>query len=68
MVAPQLARTVTRAPGIPPAASTALGAVLLSAGDLLAQRLLSPFQIPVGLVTAAAGGLCLLWLLTWRKA
>ncbi|GAA3634562.1 iron chelate uptake ABC transporter family permease subunit [Kineosporia mesophila] len=67
MAAPQLARKVAHSPGIALLPSMAMGAVLLSAGDLLAQRLLSPFQIPVGLVTAALGGLYLLWVLTWRK-
>ena len=36
---------------------------LLGGADFLAQRLLSPFQIPVGLVSAAVGGLYLVWLL-----
>jgi len=44
-------------------ASAAMGALLLGGADFLAQRLLSPFQIPVGLVSAALGGLYLVWLL-----
>jgi len=68
MAAPQLAGRVARSPGTALLPSAAMGALLLAAGDLLAQRLLSPFQIPVGLVTAALGGLYLLWVLTWRTA
>jgi len=41
----------------------ATGAVLLMCSDFLAQRLLSPFQIPVGLLSVALGGLYLTWLL-----
>ncbi|GAB3277494.1 FecCD family ABC transporter permease [Kineosporia babensis] len=67
MAAPQLARKVSRSPGISLLPSMAMGALLLGAGDPLAARALSPFQIPVGLVTAALGGLYLLWILTWRK-
>lgn len=64
LAAPQLARRLTGAPGIAPLASMATGAVLLVVADLLAQRLLSPFQIPVGLLTSAVGGAYLVWLLT----
>ncbi len=40
-----------------------VGALLLSVADLVAGRLRSPFQLPVGLATSAIGGLYLLWLL-----
>jgi len=46
--------------GVPPAAG---GALPRGGADFLAQRLLSPFQIPVGLVSAALGGIYLIWLL-----
>lgn len=68
LAAPQLAKRLARSPGIPLLAAGAMGALLLAVGDLLAQRLLSPFQIPVGLVTAALGGLYLLWILTSRPS
>ncbi|MFT3875037.1 MAG: iron chelate uptake ABC transporter family permease subunit [Propioniciclava sp.] len=67
LAAPQLARRLTGAPGIAPGASMAIGAALLVIADLLAQRLLSPFQIPVGLVTSAVGGAYLVWLLTLAR-
>ncbi|WP_182066512.1 FecCD family ABC transporter permease [Curtobacterium sp. ME12] len=63
LAAPQLARRLLphHHRGILPA--LVLGALLLAAADFLAGRLLSPFQIPVGLITAALGGIYLLWLL-----
>ncbi len=47
--------------------SAAMGALLLGGADFLAQRLLSPFQIPVGLVSAAVGGFYLIWLLMFSS-
>lgn len=63
LVAPQVTRRVAGAPGIVLWPTMLMGSLLLLVGDLLAQRLLSPFQIPVGLVTAALGGTYLTWLL-----
>ncbi len=40
-----------------------MGGLLLAAADLLARALLAPQELPVGLVTAALGGLYLLWLM-----
>ncbi|WP_334122398.1 FecCD family ABC transporter permease [Glutamicibacter sp.] len=68
LAAPQLARKLSGAPGISVAASTTMGAMVLVLADLLAQRLLAPFQIPVGLVTGALGGAYLLWLLTFARS
>ena len=63
LAAPQLARRLSRSAGITMLASAAMGALLLGGADFLAQRLLSPFQIPVGLISAALGGIYLIWLL-----
>ena len=63
LAAPQLARRLSRLTGITMVTSAAMGALLLGGADFLAQRLLSPFQIPVGLVSAALGGVYLIWLL-----
>lgn len=63
LAAPQLARRLTRSPGVTLASSALMGAVLLTASDLLAQRLLAPAQLPVGVVTAAIGGTYLAFLL-----
>jgi iron complex transport system permease protein len=46
-----------------------MGAVLLAASDLLAQRLLPSTGLPVGVMTGALGGAYLIWLLhhEWRR-
>jgi iron complex transport system permease protein len=63
--APQIARRLTRSaePGL--IAAAAMGALLLAASDLAAQRMLS-VDLPVGVVTAGLGGAYLAWLLTRR--
>ncbi|RDG38326.1 FecCD family ABC transporter permease [Streptomyces corynorhini] len=68
LAAPQLARRITRSPGAPIGSAMLTGALILATADLLAQRLLAPFQIPVGLVTGALGGLYLLWLLARERS
>ena len=67
LAAPQLARRLSRSAGVTMIASASMGALLLGGADFLAQRLLSPFQIPVGLVSAALGGLYLVWLLIFSS-
>ena len=67
LAAPQLARRLAGTPGIAFWPAVAMGGALLGAADLLAQRLLAPFQIPVGLVSSAIGGLYLLWLLGFSR-
>lgn len=69
LAAPQLARKLAGTGNITLIPSAAIGATLLLAADLLAQRLLAPFQIPVGLLTGALGGSYLLYLLSreWRR-
>ncbi|OUC94754.1 FecCD family ABC transporter permease [Streptosporangium minutum] len=69
LAAPQLARRLTRAPGAGVAAGAVTGALLLGAADLLAQRLPTPGQLPVGVLTGGLGGLYLAWLLhrEWRS-
>ena len=63
LAAPQIARRLTAAtgPGVMTAALT--GAVLMLAGDVLAQRLFPSTPLPVGVLTGALGGLYLMWLL-----
>jgi iron complex transport system permease protein len=67
LAAPQLAVRLTRSsgPGLLPAA--AMGALLLSLSDRVAQEL--PGTLPVGVVTGAVGGAYLVWLLAteWRR-
>ena len=60
--------TLTTA-GLQPVPSMVTGALLMVLSDFVAQRLLAPAQLPVGVVTGAVGGGYLAWLLTvqWRK-
>ncbi|WP_257007843.1 FecCD family ABC transporter permease [Brachybacterium alimentarium] len=60
--APQLAKRLVAGTGIPLAASAAMGAVLLSGADLVAQHVL-PTDLPVGVLTIVLGGLYLVGLL-----
>ncbi len=70
LAAPQLARRLTRSPGPNAVAATLMGAVLLAASDLAAQRLFPDHALPVGVATGVIGGLYLIWLLSheWRSA
>ncbi len=48
-------------------ASALVGGMCLMAADTLARTLLTPAEIPLGIVTALAGGPFFIWLLVWRK-
>lgn len=63
LAAPQIARRLSggRALALPMAALS--GAFLLLSADFTAQHLLSPYQVPVGLITVSVGGLYLIALL-----
>lgn len=63
LAAPQLARRLTRGAGVQVLPAAAMGALLLSASDLVAQRLIPSSQLPVGAVTVVLGGAYLVWLL-----
>lgn len=63
LVAPQLARRLTRSAGVSLLPSAAAGAVLLAAADFAAQRLFSPTVLPVGVLTVSIGGIYFVWLL-----
>lgn len=69
LAAPHLAVRLTRAPGANVLPSAAMGALLLTGSDWLAQRILPGGGLPVGVVTAAFGGAYLTWLLAreWRR-
>lgn len=68
LAAGPLAARLTRSPraGLLPA--TLMGAALLVASDWLAQRVLPGNDVPVGVVTAALGGIYLTWLLAGQGA
>ncbi|WP_460746681.1 FecCD family ABC transporter permease [Nocardiopsis oceani] len=64
LVAPQLARRLTRAPGVGLLSAAAMGAALLAGAHLLSLVLSQVFRpVPVGLITVCLGGLYLIWLL-----
>ncbi|WP_227497238.1 FecCD family ABC transporter permease [Planctomonas psychrotolerans] len=63
LAAPQLARRLARSAGVSLLPSAAMGAALLLASDVLAQRLLAPTQLPVGVITVCVGGVYLVALL-----
>ncbi|MFD4871309.1 FecCD family ABC transporter permease [Streptomyces sp. NPDC058412] len=63
LLAPQIARRVTRTAQIPLLCSALTGALIVVFGDLLARRLLSPTELPVGVLTAAVGAPYLIWLI-----
>ncbi|WP_053385674.1 FecCD family ABC transporter permease [Leucobacter japonicus] len=64
LAAPQLARRVSGSPGVSVAAAACMGALLVSAAQLVS-LLFAQFAraVPVGLITVALGGLYLIWLL-----
>lgn len=67
LVAPQLSRFVTRNPGFSVHEPALMGAVLLLTADMVARLGFPDVQMPVGALTAAMGGIYLIWLL-WREA
>ena len=48
-------------------ASVLAGAIVLVVADLLARIVLAPVEIPVGIVTALAGGPFFLWILLRKE-
>ncbi|MGN0065645.1 MAG: FecCD family ABC transporter permease, partial [Nocardioides sp.] len=70
LAAPQIARRLARSPAAGLAGSALTGALLVVASDVVAQRLLAPDELAVGVITGAVGGVYLLGLLTheWKKA
>jgi iron-siderophore transport system permease protein len=63
LAAPQIAKRLTGSATVGLLPAAAMGALLLLASDLAAQRALAPTQLPVGVATVSVGGLYLGWLL-----
>ncbi|MEU3446309.1 iron ABC transporter permease [Streptomyces thermolilacinus] len=63
LLAPQIARRLTRGAQIPLLGSALMGALVVVLADLLARRLFSPTELPVGVLTAAVGAPYLIWLI-----
>ena len=68
LAAPHMVRSITRVrhSGLL-LLSSAVGAILLMAADVLARALLAPQELPVGVLTALLGGSYLLWRM-YRRA
>lgn len=67
LIVPHIMRRLVGEDSGPLMVASALGgAVLLGGCDLLARTLFSPFEVPVGIVMALAGGPFFLWLLQKR--
>ncbi|WP_199516767.1 FecCD family ABC transporter permease [Nucisporomicrobium flavum] len=69
LAAPQIAKRLTGSASLQLVPSAVTGALVMVLSDFVAQRLLAPAQLPVGVVTGAVGGAYLAWLLSvqWRK-
>jgi iron complex transport system permease protein len=63
LVAPQIARRLTRTSGLGLIPAVLLGGLLLLVADYLAQRAFAPTQLPVGVVTVCLSGGYFVWLL-----
>ncbi|MFF2650193.1 FecCD family ABC transporter permease [Streptomyces sp. NPDC058045] len=68
LLAPQIARRLTRTAHVPLLSSALTGALLVVAADLLARRLFAPIELPVGVLTAAVGAPCLMWLIARTRS
>ena len=63
LAAPQIAKKLSRSSRIGIGSAALMGAALVCAADLVAQRLFAPTELPVGVVTGSLGGIYLVWLL-----
>ncbi|TDP00504.1 FecCD family ABC transporter permease [Marinomonas balearica] len=63
LVGPEMARTFAKHKGLPLVSSAICGAILMVLADLVGRTILSPIELPVGIVTAVVGGPYLIWIL-----
>ncbi|MGW6564373.1 FecCD family ABC transporter permease [Streptomyces sp. NPDC054975] len=68
LLAPQIARRMTRTAQIPLLCSALMGAFVVVLADLLGRRLFSPTELPVGVLTAAVGAPYLIWLIVRSRS
>ncbi|MBM7172248.1 iron chelate uptake ABC transporter family permease subunit [Streptomyces sp. G44] len=68
LLAPQIARRLTRTAQIPLLCSALTGALTVVLADLLARRVFSPTELPVGVLTAAVGAPYLIWLIVRSRS
>jgi iron complex transport system permease protein len=69
LTAPQIARRLSRSAEPALVCSALVGAIIVQAGDLAAQRIVPDTPLPVGIMCGGVGGAYLLWLLSteWRS-
>ncbi|SHO57553.1 FecCD family ABC transporter permease [Vibrio quintilis] len=63
LAGPEIARSLARHKGLPVVSAALCGAILMVLADLAGRTLLSPIELPVGIVTAVTGGPYLIWIL-----
>lgn len=68
LLAPQVARRLTRTAHIPLLSSALTGSLIVVVADLLARRVFSPIELPVGVLTAAVGAPYLMWLIVRTRS
>jgi iron complex transport system permease protein len=68
LLAPQIARRLTRTIQIPLLSSALAGALVIVVADLLARRLFAPIELPVGVLTAVVGAPYLMWLIVRTRS
>ncbi|RBP84553.1 iron ABC transporter permease [Marinomonas rhizomae] len=68
LVGPEIARVLARYRGIPLISSALTGALVMILADLFGRTVLSPIELPVGIVTAVIGGPYLIWILVRRTS
>lgn len=66
LVGPELARAMSGYRGIPLIGSALAGAFIMVLADLVGRTLLSPIELPVGIVTSIVGAPYLIWILVRR--
>lgn len=67
LAAPQIARRLVDANGPQLIPAALVGGLLLLSSDVIAQRIIAPSQLPVGVVTACLGGIYLLWIMSHQR-
>ncbi|GGO17630.1 iron ABC transporter permease [Microbispora rosea subsp. aerata] len=68
LLAPQIARRLARTAQIPLLGSALTGALIMTIADLLARKLFSPIELPVGVFTAVVGAPYLMWLIVRTRS
>ena len=68
LIGPEIARVLARYRGIPLISSALTGALVMIIADLFGRTVLSPIELPVGIVTAVVGGPYLIWILVRRSS